>query len=88
MYTRLLFSAILLFSVLFLPFYITGLIALGGILVFPMYIEAVVMLLISDLLFGTLEPRFFGVLFVSSGLGLVALLVLESLKKKIKFYGV
>jgi hypothetical protein len=80
---RIIAIIILLFSILFLPFWVS---AIGGILYFPMFLEAVLIFLISDLMFGIPEARFANYVFFSSTIIFVLLIILELLKNKIRFY--
>ena len=83
--TRIIISCILLFSVLFLPFWVSVAIAIIGMIAFRYYFEAVVLLLLSDLLFGAPTARFYNFTFVSFTLSLVLLIVIEFVKDKLKF---
>lgn len=80
------FSAflLLLFSALFLPFWLFTLLAAVGMFFFPYFFEATALFLVSDLLFGVSEARFFGFAFVSFAFSVVFLLLLELIKKKIR----
>ncbi len=86
MVPRILASVLLLFSVLFLPFWVTAILALAGMIYFPVYWEAVALFFLSDLLYGAPEAKFFNLVFVSFFVSLAVLLALEALKKKLKFY--
>jgi len=83
---RILFSIILLLSVLFFPFYLSVILALLGMAYFPFFIEAIFLLLLSDLLYGAREARFFDITFISFSLSVIFFLIIEFLKKKIRFY--
>jgi hypothetical protein len=82
---RILASIILLFSILFLPFWMSVIWALAGMVYFSFFWEAVFLFLLSDLLYGVPEPKFFNMVFVSSILTFVCLATLELLKKKLRF---
>lgn len=86
MVKRVFFSIILLFSVLFLPFYITIPLAIFGLFYFPVYFESIVLLFISDLLYGAKEMRYFDFRFVMSSLTLLLFILIVFFKKKLKFY--
>lgn len=86
MVLRILASVVLLFSILFLPFWFSALLALGGMIYFRVFFEAVALFFASDLLYGVPEPKFFGLVFVSFFTSLAALVAIEALKKKLKFY--
>lgn len=77
---------VLLFSVLFLPFWVTGILAICGIIYFNIFIEGPIILLISDLLYGVKEIKLFNIHFFSFLLIILLLIIIELLKKKLKFY--
>ena len=81
---RILVSVLLLFSVLFLPFWVTVILALAGMIYFPVYWEAVALFFLSDLLYGTREARYFDIFFVSFIVSFLVLIIIELLKKKIR----
>jgi len=83
---RILASIILLFSILFLPFWLSVILALAGMIYFSFFFEAVFIFFISDLLYGAKESRFFGIVFVSLIISLLLLILAEFFKKKLKFY--
>ncbi len=86
MITRISFAFLLLFSILFLPFYISAILAILGMFYFSMFVESVILLFISDLLYGVKEVKLFNIYFISFLLSLFFLLFIEGLKKKLKFY--
>ncbi|MEK7572358.1 MAG: hypothetical protein AAB493_00680 [Patescibacteria group bacterium] len=86
MMLRIFASILLLFSILFLPFWVSVILALLGMLYFSLFYEAVVLFLLSDLLYGAPEARLFNIFFFSFILSIIFLLVIEFLKKKLKFY--
>ena len=77
---------ILLFSLLFLPFWVSCILAILGIIKFSLFVEAPILFLISDLLYGTKEASMYNIYFVSSTGILIVLVIAEILKKKLKFY--
>ncbi|OGI90814.1 hypothetical protein A3A95_00545 [Candidatus Nomurabacteria bacterium RIFCSPLOWO2_01_FULL_39_18] len=77
---------ILLFSVLFLPFWISIILAVVGIFYFSYFFEAVGLLALSDLLYGVKDPRFLNLVFFSGIISFIFLLAVELFKKKLKFY--
>lgn len=83
---RLFASILLLFSVLFLPIWISALLAILLIFYFDIYWEAVVIFLLSDLLYGAPETLFFDFPFFTFVFSVVFLVLLEFVKKKLKFY--
>lgn len=86
MLIRILASALILFSALFLPFWVSIILALAGLIYFPIFWEAVLLFLLSDLLYGVREAKFSGFVFISFFLALLFLILIELLKKKLKFY--
>lgn len=86
MLLRILFSVLLLFSTLFMPFWVSVVLALAGMFYFSIFWEAVILFFLSDLLYGVKENKFFGAIFVSSVIFGTVLMVVEIVKKKMKFY--
>lgn len=86
MLLRILASIILLFSVLFMPFWLSCVLALLGIIYFSYFVEAVVLFFLTDLLYGARETKFSGIIFISLIVSAVTLVVVEFFKKKLKFY--
>jgi len=84
MLLRILAFIILLFSVLFMPFWVSVILSFAGMVYFPFFLEAVLLLLLSDLLFGVKEIRLFDMIFVSSTIALVCLIILEIFKKELR----
>lgn len=83
---RILACLLLLFSILFMPFWVSVVLALGGMIYFTIYWEAVALFLLSDLLYGAREAKFSGEIFISFVATLIVLIVVEVVKKKLKFY--
>ncbi|MDQ5954240.1 MAG: hypothetical protein QG583_168 [Patescibacteria group bacterium] len=69
-----------------MPFWVSIIIGLAGVILFPFFIEGLFLFLLSDLLYGVEQDRFHGILFLSSIIILCIILLLEGLKKKLKFY--
>ena len=86
MLIRIIASILLLFSILFMPFWVSVILALAGMFYFTIFWEAVVLFFLSDLLYGTTEARFHGIVFVSFVITGIVLIIVEILKKKLKFY--
>ena len=86
MLIRILASLALLFSILYLPFWVSVILALAGMIYFSVYWEAAALFLILDALTGVPEARFFGFTFVAFALSLVLLAAAEIIKRKLKFY--
>jgi len=69
-----------------MPFYISIILAFLGMLYFSVFWEAVVILFLSDLLYGAKEVRYSNTLFISLIISILILILIEFLKKKLKFY--
>jgi len=83
---RILAFIALLFSILFMPFWLSIILAFGTMIYFSFFWEAVVLFFLSDLLYGAREDRFFHTVFISLIISVLILIVLEFLKRKSKFY--
>lgn len=86
MKARVLFSLILLLSVLFAPLWLSLLLVVFGMFYFFMFFEGIVIFLVSDLIFGVAERGYFGIVFSSAVIALVLFVIIEISKKKLKFY--
>ena len=73
-------------SILFFPFWVSAVLALGGMIYFDIFIEAVLLFLLSDLLYGARGARLGGALFISFIASAIVLIIIEITKKKLKFY--
>ena len=82
---RIIALIILLFSVLFLPFWMSVILAILEMIYFSFLIEATILFLFSDLLYGLPETGPFGTVLDSFFMSLLGLIILELLKKKLKF---
>lgn len=86
MILRILAFFLLLFSILFMPFWVSFILAFLGMIYFNVFWEAIILFLLSDLLFGIKEEKFFNMIFISFIATTVLLIIIEIAKKKIKFY--
>ncbi|KKR79441.1 MAG: hypothetical protein UU24_C0008G0004 [Candidatus Nomurabacteria bacterium GW2011_GWA2_40_9] len=84
MWKRIIFSVVMLLSVLFLPFWISVILGVLGIIYFSYFFEVVALFLLSDLLYGVGEMRYFQITFISSIISFLILIVIKFLKKKLK----
>ena len=75
---------VLLLSVLFMPFWVSVIIALAGMVYFNIFLEALAFILLSDLLYGVKENS--GAIFISFAGAVLLLVLIEIFKKKVKFY--
>ncbi len=69
-----------------MPLWVSVVLALGGMIYFKVFWEAVALFLLSDLLFGVKEARLYGFIFVSFFVSLIIIIAVEIFKKKLKFY--
>ncbi|MFA6257461.1 MAG: hypothetical protein WC671_00415 [Candidatus Paceibacterota bacterium] len=83
---RILASVLLLFSILFMPLWVSAILALGGMVYFNIFWEAVPLFLLSDLLYGVKEIKFNNIIFISFIASIIILIIIEIIKKKLKFY--
>ncbi|MEK7569696.1 MAG: hypothetical protein AAB500_02315 [Patescibacteria group bacterium] len=79
---RIAFSLILLTSVLFFPFWLSVILALFGMIYFRLYLEAITVFFVSDLLFGVPQARFGGITFLSALVSAVVLFLIEFIKRR------
>ena len=78
-------SVLLLFSILFMPFWVSVILAFGAMVYFAVFWEAVPLFLLSYLLYGTKEGNGFHLIFAYFIIALIFLIVIEIMKKKLKF---
>ena len=69
-----------------MPFGISIILALAGMVYFSKFFEATILFLLADLLYGTKEAKFSGMVFISFIFSTIILLIIEVTKKKLKFY--
>jgi hypothetical protein len=86
MLLRIIASFLLLISILFMPFWLSIVLALVSMVYFSIFWEATVLFLLSDLLYGVKEAKFSGMIFISFIVALIVLVLIEIIKKKLKFY--
>ena len=86
MIPRVCFSIALLISVIFGPFWLSVILAILGMMYFSFYVEAAVIFLVLDLLYGAREARFHGAVFISFIFSVALFILIELFKKKLKFY--
>jgi len=79
---RILAFFLLLFSILYLPFWISIIIALALMVYFNIFWEAVLLFFLSDLLYGTSEGKNFLTLYMSFIVSAILLIIIEIIKKK------
>ncbi|MCF7833939.1 MAG: hypothetical protein K9L98_03540 [Candidatus Pacebacteria bacterium] len=82
---RILAVVILGVSIIFLPFWVSAVLAFGMMFYFRYFIEAVFLFLISDLIFGVSEEKYGTFTFLSMFLTAIMLLIIEYTKKKTRF---
>lgn len=84
--TRIIFSLALFSSMFFLPFYFLIILTIVGVFLFKKYYEALFILFIADLLFGTKQIHFLNVVYVYSIMGIFLFFIIEFLKEKLRYY--
>jgi len=67
-----------------MPFWVSVILALAGMAYFSFFWEAVVLFLLSDLLYGVSETRFLNIFFISFLVSLLVLILVELIKKKLR----
>ncbi len=77
---------LLLFSIIFLPFWVSALLGVGLMAYFPLFYEAVVLFFLVDLLYGAPEVKFYGIDYATLIFSALALFGIEFLKKRLKYY--
>jgi len=85
-FARILAAFLLLFSILFMPLWVSVVLALAGMIYYPFFLEAIFLFLLSDVLYGIPEPSFLNMIFISFLTATIVLIIIEFLKKKLKFY--
>lgn len=83
---RILAYFILLLALLFTPFWVFLLLLIISMATFNLFFEAILFSLLSDLFYSAKEIRFSEHLFIFFCASIIALLLIEFLKKKLKFY--
>jgi hypothetical protein len=86
MLLRILAFLVLLFSILFMPLWVSVILAFAGMIYFDVFLEAVLLFLLSDLLYGVREAKFSGGVFISFFIAVIVLIIIEVVKRKLKFY--
>ncbi|MEI6280696.1 MAG: hypothetical protein WCP17_01710 [bacterium] len=86
MLLRITFVIILAISVLFMPFSVSVILGLVGIIYFNIFVEAVVLFFLSDLLYGIKESNNSPTIFLCFVVSIIILSVFEFFKKEFKFY--
>ena len=81
---RFLACMLLIASILFMPFGVSMILALAGMVYFSLFFEPVLAFFLSDLLYGVAEGKYFGIYFTL--LSILFLIIVELLKKRLKFY--
>lgn len=84
MMTRILASFILLLSILYMPFWLSVILALIAMAYFSFFWESVALFFLSDSLYGISEIRFFNVFLLSTIISILVLIIIELIKKKLR----
>ncbi len=83
MILRILASLILSASLITMPFYFSLILAILFIFYFRFFLEALVLMLLSDLIFGVQMDKFWNIRLVSFLICLIIFIFLEILKKRL-----
>ena len=83
---RIAFSILLLFSIAFMPFWLSFILAFVGIAYFNFFIESIIIFFLMDLLYGIKEIKFYNNVFLSLLIIIFIFIIIEFMKKKLKFY--
>ncbi len=76
----------LLFSVLFMPLWVSVILALTGMIYFNVFWEVALLFFLSDLLYGIKETKNSPMIFISFFVSVLVLVLLEMFKKKLRFH--
>lgn len=85
-YWRYFFISMLFLSIFFGPFWLSIILAILAMFLFRIFWEGVILFLLSDLLYAAEEARFYNIISISFITSLVTLVLIELLKKKLRFY--
>ncbi len=85
MLLRILASILLLTSILFFPYWISIILGLFFMSYFSFFVEAIFLFLLSDLLFGLVEPKLFKMTGVAFIFSIIFFVIIEIIKKKLRF---
>lgn len=83
MVLRIFATIVLLLSILFMPFWITAILAILSMVYFSYFLEIVFLLFLSDILFGIHMGGFAGVTFMSFLISVLVFFTIEFIKKRI-----
>lgn len=86
MLLRISVSILSLLAILFAPFYVSVILIISIMFYFSKYYEGVFLFLLSDLLYGVKNLQNHPPIFISFFSSIVVLIIIEILKKKLKFY--
>jgi len=83
MILRFLASIVLLLSVLFMPIWLSAVLGLGAVIYFHDFYEALVLFLLSDLLYGAKGAGPFGAYFATFIISVILFILIQVLKRKL-----
>ncbi|GMQ95484.1 MAG: hypothetical protein BMS9Abin13_600 [Patescibacteria group bacterium] len=84
MVLRIFLDLAIIFSILYLNWWIAALFAIGGILIFRNFYEAVALGLLIDILYGAPAAEFFGFRFVSTAIFAILFVGVSRLRENIR----
>ena len=80
------FAFVILFiSIIAFPLWVSAVLAFLGMLYFSFFIEAVILFLISDVLYRVPETELFNMIFISFFVSFTCLIIIELTKRKLRF---
>ncbi len=83
---RISLDAIIFLSIFYFPWWVGMFLAVVGILFFSNFFEIFLVGYLLDLLYGTNVKEFYGIWFVFTLLSVVVYVIIEHIKKNIRFY--
>ena len=86
MLPRVIATVVLFLSIFFMPFWVSFIIALCAMMYFRYFFEALILFFIGDLMYGTNEPKFFGITFVLTLTACILFACVEFMKTRLKYY--
>lgn len=83
---RVITGIVLFLSIFFVPFWVSLVLAVFAIIYFDYFFEAVFSMLVSDILYGVREEKLWNIVFFSTIVLMLFLILMEVFKRYLKFY--
>ena len=83
---RVIFILISFLVLLFLPWWLVLILMAGGLIIFPFYFEAIILLIFFDLIYAFPQSGWFTFQFFFTVMGLLFLVVIEYLRDRLVVY--